>query len=114
MRSSDWSSDVCSSDLNLVQLQEAIAAEGCDLGIGFDGDGDRIGVVAGPGRILWGDQLPSVLEREVLADRRTDERRVGQECVSTCRSRWSRSHSNTKRHCTHTKPDVSLLIDKVR
>lgn len=54
---------------NLVQLQEAIAAEGCDLGIGFDGDGDRIGVVDGRGRILWGDQLLSVLSQEVLKER---------------------------------------------
>jgi phosphomannomutase len=51
---------------NLVQLQQAVAAEGCDLGIGFDGDGDRIGVVDARGRILWGDQLMIVLARDVL------------------------------------------------
>src|ERR1700736_1118226 len=51
---------------NLVQLQQAVAAEGCDLGIGFDGDGDRIGVVDARGRILWGDQLIIVLARDVL------------------------------------------------
>ena len=32
-------------------------ASGCDLGIAFDGDGDRIGAIDGKGRILWGDQL---------------------------------------------------------
>jgi phosphomannomutase len=52
---------------NLVQLQEAVARERCDLGIAFDGDGDRIGVVDSLGRILWGDQLMVVLAREVLA-----------------------------------------------
>jgi phosphomannomutase len=52
---------------NLVQLQQAVAAERCDLGIGFDGDGDRIGVVDARGRILWGDQLLLVLARDVLA-----------------------------------------------
>jgi phosphomannomutase len=52
---------------NLVQLQEAVAREHCDFGIAFDGDGDRIGVVDGSGRILWGDQLMVVLAREVLA-----------------------------------------------
>jgi phosphomannomutase len=52
---------------NLVQLQRAVIAEGCDLGIGFDGDGDRIGVVDAKGRILWGDQLLIVLARDVLA-----------------------------------------------
>jgi phosphomannomutase len=51
---------------NLVQLQEAVASEGCDLGIAFDGDGDRIGVVDSRGRILWGDQLMVVLSRDVL------------------------------------------------
>ena len=52
---------------NLVQLQQAVAREHCDLGIAFDGDGDRIGVIDGHGRILWGDQLMVVLARDVLA-----------------------------------------------
>jgi len=52
---------------NLVQLQETVAKEHCDLGIAFDGDGDRIGVVDSQGRILWGDQLMIVLARDVLS-----------------------------------------------
>jgi phosphomannomutase len=52
---------------NLLQLQQAVACEHCDLGVAFDGDGDRIGVVDGRGRILWGDQLMVVLARDVLA-----------------------------------------------
>jgi phosphomannomutase len=52
---------------NLVQLQQAVAAERVDLGIAFDGDGDRIGVVDAKGRILWGDQLLIVLARDVLS-----------------------------------------------
>jgi phosphomannomutase len=52
---------------NLVQLQQAVAAESCDLGIGFDGDGDRIGVVDAHGRIMWGDQLLLILARDVLS-----------------------------------------------
>jgi phosphomannomutase len=52
---------------NLVQLQKTVARERCDLGIAFDGDGDRIGVVDSQGRILWGDQLMVVLARDVLA-----------------------------------------------
>ena len=51
---------------NLAQLQEIVARERCDLGIAFDGDGDRIGVVDAQGRILWGDQLMIVLARDVL------------------------------------------------
>jgi len=54
---------------NLRQLQETVISEGCDLGIAFDGDGDRIGAVDGQGRVLWGDQLMLLLARDVLADR---------------------------------------------
>jgi phosphomannomutase len=54
---------------NLVQLQEAVLREHCDLGIAFDGDGDRIGVVDGKGRILWGDQLMVVLAEEIIRAR---------------------------------------------
>jgi phosphomannomutase len=53
---------------NLVQLQETVAREKLDIGVAFDGDGDRIGAVDSRGRILWGDQLLSVLARDVLAD----------------------------------------------
>jgi len=52
---------------NLVQLIASVKAHNCDLGIAFDGDGDRIGVVDGAGRILWGDQLLAILAEEVLA-----------------------------------------------
>jgi phosphomannomutase len=52
---------------NLVQLQEVVARGRCDLGIAFDGDGDRIGVIDQEGRILWGDQLMVVLARDVLS-----------------------------------------------
>ncbi len=51
---------------NLVQLQTAVAEEGADIGIAFDGDGDRIGVVDSQGRILWGDQLLAILAKDVL------------------------------------------------
>ncbi len=54
---------------NLVQLQQVVIARGCDLGIAFDGDGDRIGVVDGKGRILWGDQLMVLLASDVIRTR---------------------------------------------
>jgi phosphomannomutase len=54
---------------NLVELQAAVAREGCDIGIAFDGDGDRIGVVDGQGRILWGDQFMVLLAADVIATR---------------------------------------------
>ncbi|WP_373084419.1 phosphoglucomutase/phosphomannomutase PgmG [Sneathiella sp.] len=51
---------------NLSDLIHTVTGTGADLGIAFDGDGDRIGVVDGIGRILWGDQLLAILSREVL------------------------------------------------
>ena len=53
----------------LTQLIERVAAEKADLGIAFDGDGDRIGVIDGQGRILWGDQILVLLAEEVLKER---------------------------------------------
>ena len=53
---------------NLEQLQHTVKENGCDLGIAFDGDGDRIGVVDGKGRILWGDQLMMLFAEDVLRD----------------------------------------------
>lgn len=53
---------------NLAQLQAAVAADKADLGIAFDGDGDRIGAIDAEGRIVWGDQLLAILAEDVLAD----------------------------------------------
>jgi len=51
---------------NLVDLQRVVAEQGCDLGIGFDGDGDRIGAIDHLGRIVWGDQLLALYAAVVL------------------------------------------------
>src|SRR3546814_8432851 len=69
MRISDWSSDVCSSDLIACAQFQAISALPCC-------------------------PLPNVAAIPVapMPRMRSEERRVGQECVSTCRSRWSTYH----------------------
>ncbi|MBN9486218.1 MAG: phosphomannomutase/phosphoglucomutase [Alphaproteobacteria bacterium] len=54
---------------NLEQLVAEVRRRGCDLGIAFDGDGDRIGAIDGKGRILWGDQLLILWSRDVLKSR---------------------------------------------
>src|SRR3546814_2676838 len=76
MRISDWSSDVCSSDLaaRSAVARPLIAAR-------------RIGRAVGRGR----DRHAAVV-LAVLIRGRSEERRVGKECVSTCRSRWSPYH----------------------
>src|SRR3546814_3950362 len=82
MRISDWSSDVCSSDL-LMLLAGAAHAAGSSM--------------------PWEGPLQSILESIqgpvariiaviIIIATRSEERRVGKECVSTCRSRWSPYH----------------------
>ncbi|HHV56490.1 MAG TPA: phosphomannomutase/phosphoglucomutase [Firmicutes bacterium] len=51
---------------NLTDLRALVARSGADLGLGFDGDGDRLGVVDEQGNILWGDQLMILFWREIL------------------------------------------------
>lgn len=53
---------------NLVDLQKAVAEHKADLGVAFDGDGDRVGAIDGEGRILFGDQLVAVFAADVLKD----------------------------------------------
>ncbi len=53
---------------NLVDLKKAVLDGGLELGIGFDGDSDRIGVIDEKGEIIWGDTLLALYARDVLAD----------------------------------------------
>jgi phosphomannomutase len=55
-----------SVDANLDALQAAVVARGCDFGVAFDGDGDRIGAVDGQGRVIRADQLLAILAEPVL------------------------------------------------
>ena len=54
---------------NLTDLINSVTGMGYDLGIAFDGDGDRIGAVDGEGRIVWGDQLLTIYAKELLGRR---------------------------------------------
>src|SRR3546814_13707237 len=101
MRISDWSSDVCASDLNL---------ERGGTGVGFSRRYLRAGHLA---RQVQGHRRfeRSGADPELL---RSEERRVGNERVSTCRSRWSPYPLNTKdtdyhRYTNPTTPHLSRL-----
>src|SRR3546814_3970253 len=100
MRISDWSSDVCSSDL-AAQMRGDEGTAKVKVNVTADGSIGSVELVAPSGS--------SVLDREALALPakvgkfppppggaasvvRSEERRVGKECVSTCRSRWSPYH----------------------
>jgi len=51
---------------NLTHLKALVAEKNLDFGLAFDGDGDRIGAIDGQGRVIWGDQLLSILAEPVL------------------------------------------------
>src|SRR3546814_13689655 len=96
MRMSDWSSDVCSSDLGhqggffrpslrRAHDRRATACESC-----------KPYNAAWPGGRGWTSTWAYTLS--IL--KRSEERRVGKECVSTCRSRWSPYHKK-KKHKKH-------------
>src|SRR3546814_14004544 len=106
MRISDWSSDVCSSDL-LQDLRQA------QMGRAFErGPGQAPFRVAQPHRArraVLDREQPYAGDRGERDDRqvdeeegaeaeRSEERRVGKEWGSTCRSRWSPDHSKKKIH----------------
>jgi phosphomannomutase / phosphoglucomutase len=52
---------------NLTDLIALVQKHGLDLGIGYDGDGDRIGVVDETGKVIYGDQLMIIFSREILS-----------------------------------------------
>src|SRR3546814_1531225 len=80
MRISDWSSDVCSSDLYRAQAQQARAQIAATLA-----GADTI-----RSQVTEQDSSIRQARAQLAAKRaRSEERRVGKECVSTCRSRWS-------------------------
>src|SRR3546814_12619401 len=97
MRISDWSSDVCSSDL--IDLQYACAHP--DFGVGRRAAGEQRATLELFFERIQSLVLPNVQQlltvfrherMPVVHTRRSEERRVGKECVSTCRSRWSPYH----------------------
>lgn len=53
---------------NLEQLKDAVAEHEADIGLSFDGDGDRIGAIDAQGRVVWGDQMLAILSGDLLQD----------------------------------------------
>src|SRR3546814_21187018 len=96
MRISDWSSDVCSSDLATAGTGGGVRCREPDRRCGRRG---RVSRRAGG--------IPHRRRGQARAacaapPRRSEERRVGKECVSTCRSRWSPYHKKKKHIATST------------
>jgi phosphomannomutase len=55
-------------EANLADLRRLVAEKNLDFGVAFDGDADRVGAIDGEGRVVWGDQLLSILAESVLRD----------------------------------------------
>lgn len=55
-------------EANLAELKAEVAEHSADIGLAFDGDGDRIGAIDGNGRVVWGDQLLALLAAPVLEE----------------------------------------------
>src|SRR3546814_12411533 len=108
MRISDWSSDVCSSDLAsetepmlavYMRLNFQLASElmlQVDEALG-PSNAQPKGMYASPmdnllraSTLRFLEAMSSPVDAQILG--RSEERRVGKECVSTCRSRWSPDH----------------------
>src|SRR3546814_3702762 len=91
MRISDWSSDVCSSDL--VAVLEALDVTAHSLGNAIFEES----LLNAAKEVKNGKSLSKVIAANplfppIVSQMRSEERRVGKECVSTCRSRWSPVH----------------------
>ena len=52
---------------NLVDLKAEVKKQNADMGLAFDGDGDRIGVVSGDGKVIWPDRLMMLFAKDVLS-----------------------------------------------
>src|SRR3546814_12616128 len=97
VRISDWSSDVCSSDLLAAEMLSLTAAGDATLA-----DWVR-DCFAGNLRAMRCRQL--VDRNGCEGSARSEERRVGRECVRPCRSRWSQYHDKKK---DTTQPQVTI------
>lgn len=53
---------------NLVTLRKTVVEKGAHVGIGYDGDADRIGVIDEKGNVIWGDYLMIILARDILRE----------------------------------------------
>src|SRR3546814_14890299 len=106
MRISDWSSDVCSSDLDsspIISKKGAPKNVAPRIGLGESApainvekvtlvyeDGSRIVMPTEPSQITYYAHKTVLQDGRTLADLiRSEERRVGKECVRKCRIRWS-------------------------
>src|SRR3546814_4530178 len=88
LRISDWSSDVCSSDLEAATLDTKQTLG--DMQGAMDLTNQFFPTQSVPSQIAGIDR--AISSQVAAVQQRSEERSVGKECVSTCRSRWSPYH----------------------
>src|SRR3546814_1583645 len=92
MRISDWSSDVCSSDLDLATVDVLYDLGFLLMDLWHYGYRKEANLVFNRYFDLSPEDEPGLPLLPLFLSMRSEERRVGKECVSTCRSRWSPYH----------------------
>src|SRR3546814_18191938 len=102
MRISDWSSDVCSSDLTEIRapISGRIDRHRISIGNLVEPNATILTSIVSLDPIYFYFDIDErsflAYARDARERGRSEERRVGKACVSTCRSRWSPSHSKQK------------------
>src|SRR3546814_20840995 len=110
MRISDWSSDVCSSDLppDLCPRREPARDRKPVLAVPLQAHVERPQAAQYQGAIVGRNRMAKLIARlSQPPPQRSEERRVGNECVSTCRSRWLPCHvtiTDTAKHLPYLLP----------
>src|SRR3546814_21171131 len=112
-RISDWSSDVCSSDLRTRRLA-ALCGDLLQRRLALLQCHDH-------GLLQFGQKRIGLRQHAqhgfgLLIEQRSEERRVGEECVSTCRSRWSPYHykkTNTSQTTKNETPNLPTSRNQV-
>ncbi|HET9122877.1 MAG TPA: phosphomannomutase/phosphoglucomutase, partial [Acidiferrobacteraceae bacterium] len=102
---------------NLKDLIAAVAAHGADVGLAFDGDGDRLGVIAPGGKIIWPDRQLILFARDVLTRKPGAEIIYDVKCSRTLRAAvqeaggipvmWKTGHSFIKGRLKDPKAELA-------
>src|SRR3546814_11584636 len=106
MRISDWSSDVCSSDLpcqssvHCRRRHRHATSSACGSNSIHSMSIEKTRSITAGNRFQRCDRVVSA-----MSNRRSEERRVGKECVSTCSSRWSQYHEKKNKQTEYKQSE---------
>lgn len=106
-----------SEEANLEDLIHTVVSQGADIGLAFDGDGDRLGVVTSQGKVIWPDRQLILFARDILARRPGSEIIYDIKCSRTLSEEinaaggkatmWKTGHSLIKAKMQETKAELA-------